>query len=156
MNWYLLYTAPRAEKQAADRLRLEGFEVYLPLHLCPRRWSDRIKLVELPLFPSYLFVKTDREGLYQATRLQGISRAVYFEGKPVEVLPKEIAAIHKFADKAQGLECHYELDEEVQIAFGPLEGRVGKVKKIKGNQLVLILNHLGITARVKLDQVTKK
>lgn len=155
MNWYLVYTAPRAEKQAAERLQLEGYEAYLPLHKVQRRWSDRLKWVEVPLFPSYLFIKTDREGLYKATRLPGLSRAVYFEGVPVEVRESEIKAVRKFEEHAQGKEVSFEMDEEVRIAFGPLEGRVGKVKKVKGNKLVLILNHLGLQAVVNVSQILR-
>lgn len=155
MNWYLVYTAPRAEKQAADRLKLEGFEAYLPLNKVQRRWSDRIKWVEMPLFPSYIFIKTDREGLFKATRLPGLSRAVYFEGVPVVVRESEIQAVRKFEEHAQGREVTFEIDEEVKIAFGPLEGRVGKVKKVKGNRLVLILSHLGITASINIKDILR-
>ena len=155
MKWYLLYITPRAEKKVADRLRLEGIDVYLPLHLSPRKWSDRIKLVEVPLFPGYLFVKTEREGLYKAVMVPGVARIIYFEGEPVEVRESEIEAIRTFASEAAGRDCYFDIDEEVKIAFGPLEGRVGKVKKIKGKHLVLILNHLGLQARVDLQQVVK-
>jgi len=58
MNWYLLYTASRAEKQVEQRIKLEGVEVFLPMHLTPRKWSDRVKMVEVPLFSSYIFVRT--------------------------------------------------------------------------------------------------
>ena len=57
-KWYVLYTAPRAEKQVDQRLKKEGITTFLPLHLSPRRWSDRIKLIEVPLFSSYIFIYT--------------------------------------------------------------------------------------------------
>ena len=156
MKWYLLYITPRAEKKVANRLRLEGIEVYLPLHLSPRKWSDRIKLVEMPLFPGYLFVKTEREGLYKAVMVPGVARIIYFEGEPVEVRESEIEAIEKFTEQAAGRDCFFDIDDQVKIAFGPLEGRIGTVKNIQGKHLVLILNHLGLQARVDLDQVVKK
>lgn len=155
MKWFLLYISPKAEKKVATRLQLEGINVYLPLHLSPRKWSDRIKLVEMPLFPGYLFVQTEREGLYKAVMVPGVARIVYFEGAPVEVRDSEIKAIQQFVEHAAGKECFYELGEEVKIAFGPMEGRIGKIKKIKGKYIVLVLNHLGLTARVNLDQLTK-
>lgn len=155
MKWYLLYITPRAEKKVADRLQREGIEVYLPLHLAPRKWSDRIKLVDMPLFPGYLFVKTEREGLYKAVMVPGVARIIYFQGEPVEVRESEIAAIDEFTEKASGRDCYFDIDEDVKIAFGPLEGRVGKVKNIQGKQLVLILNHLGLQARVDLNQLVK-
>lgn len=55
-NWYVLYTFPRAEKQVKERLEREGIDCWLPLHRSPRVWSDRVKLVDVPLFNSYIFV----------------------------------------------------------------------------------------------------
>ena len=48
-NWYVLYTAPRAEKQVKQRLDAQGIKSWLPLHKTPRVWSDRVKIVEIPL-----------------------------------------------------------------------------------------------------------
>ena len=50
MEWYVLYTTARAEKHVELKLQAEGVETYLPLHKCPRKWSDRVKMVEMPLF----------------------------------------------------------------------------------------------------------
>lgn len=63
-NWYVLYTAPRAEKKVEERLRERGVECYLPLHRSPQVWSDRVKMVDKPLFISYVFVRsTETEAL---------------------------------------------------------------------------------------------
>lgn len=56
LKWYVLYTAPRAEKQVENRIRGMGVICWLPLRKSPRAWSDRVKIVEMPLFPSYIFV----------------------------------------------------------------------------------------------------
>ena len=53
-NWNVLYTAPRAEKQVKERIAALGVECFLPLHRTPRVWSDRVKIVEVPLFSSYI------------------------------------------------------------------------------------------------------
>jgi transcription antitermination factor NusG len=156
MNWFVLYTTPRAEKQVEKRIAGMCQEVFLPVHQSPRKWTDRIKLVEMPLFPSYIFVKTTRENLYELLKVPGVTRIVYYLGKPAEVRQSEIDAIHLFLEKAHGYQCHFDIDDEVKIAFGPLTGRVGKVKTIRGRHVVLILNHLGLHARVELDKIVKK
>lgn len=153
--WYVLYTAPKAEKQVALRLQSLGEEVFLPIHLTPRKWSDRIKMVEMPLFPSYIFIKTERSRLYDIYRERGVSRIIYYLGQPAELRENEIQAIRTFLEKAKGKECSFEIDDEVKIAFGPLTGRVGKVKTIKGKHVVLILNYLGLQARVEIEKVLK-
>lgn len=155
MNWYVLYTASRAEKQVEQRLKTEGVEVFLPLHLTPRKWSDRIKMVEVPLFSSYVFVKTTDEVLRNLVRIIGVSRIVFYNGSPAKVREKEIEDIKRFLDKAKGKECEFIENEEVQIAVGPLKNINAKVKKTTGDFLVLYLEQIGITVRVKTDQVIR-
>lgn len=79
-SWYVLYTAPRAEKQVRDRINALGVECWLPLHRAPRVWSDRVKIVELPLFNSYLFVRCTDPELRNLTRVYGVARIVYYNG----------------------------------------------------------------------------
>ena len=53
-QWYVLYTKSRHEKKVADRLRAAGFTVYCPLQKINKRWSDRTKIIEEPLFKGYI------------------------------------------------------------------------------------------------------
>src|SRR5579862_5484514 len=57
--WFALAVIPRKEKITAQTLRLKGYEDFLPLYTVKRRWSDRVKEVELPLFPGYVFCRFD-------------------------------------------------------------------------------------------------
>lgn len=154
-KWYVLYTSPKAEKQVALRLDERGTEYYLPLHLSPRKWSDRIKMVEVPLFPSYIFIKTLRADLYDLVRVPGISRVLYFQSEPATLTEKEILLIKQFLEIARGKACSYEIDEEVKIAIGPLAGSVGKIKTVKGKYVVLTMTKLGLSVRVEKDKLLK-
>ncbi len=154
--WYVVYTAPRAEKQVQQRLTEQGVEVFLPIHLSPRKWSDRIKMVEMPLFPSYLFVMTRKSDLYELVRIPGLARIVYFEGEPAVVRPQEIRAIRQFLECASGKACRLELDDEVRVAIGPMKDAGGKVIKIGKKYVVLLLDKLGLQVQVALDAVVKK
>jgi transcription antitermination factor NusG len=154
--WYVAYTTPRAEKQVQQRLEELGVEVFLPLHLSPRKWSDRVKMVEMPLFSSYLFVNTTRAVLYDLTRVHGVARIVYFEGQPAVVRPQEIKAIRQFLAYANGKACQLELDDEVRVAVGPMKDTGGKVIKIGKKYVVLLLDKLGLQVQVALDAVVKK
>ena len=60
-KWYAIYTRPRWEKKVDLLLKDQGLESYCPLNKVKRKWSDRIKLVEEPLFKSYVFVRTDEK-----------------------------------------------------------------------------------------------
>jgi transcription antitermination factor NusG len=156
-NWYVLYTTPRAEKKVADRLKdVAGISVYLPMHKTPRKWSDRIKMVEVPLFSSYVFVKTNPENLFNVLKIPGAVRFIWFNGQPAVMHISELEAIQKFLCKAEGRECRYEVDEEIRIAFGPLKDHTGKVKKVRGKYLVLILEKTGMEVMVEIDRMLKK
>ena len=57
-KWIAIYTKPRYEKTVKKEFQKKGFKVYLPMLKERRKWSDRKKWIEFPLFRSYLFVRT--------------------------------------------------------------------------------------------------
>jgi transcription antitermination factor NusG len=154
-KWYVLYTASRAEKQVAQRLEKEGITAFLPLHLSPRRWSDRIKLIEIPLFSSYIFIHTQEPLLHRIITLQGVSHVVYYDGKPAVVWESEITAIQQFLEQARAKELNYQPDEKVLIACGPLRNISGKIKRIGKTYILLHLEQIGLTVTVAFDQIKK-
>lgn len=152
-NWYVLYTAARAEKQVKERLEARNIECWLPLHRTPRVWSDRVKMVDMPLFTSYIFVRCTDSVLRTLLQVYGVSRIVYYNGKPAIVRQKEIDAIQAFLEQAA--ERPLCTGEEVEILCGAMKNVSGKVKKIKKNHLLLYLEQLGATVCVKLENVAR-
>jgi transcription antitermination factor NusG len=155
-RWHVLYTAPRAEKQVNKRLQQQGIQTFLPLHRAPRRWSDRVKWVEMPLFASYIFVRTNEYTLHQSLNVQGVARIVFYDGKPALIKESEIKAIQTFLEKAREKELQYTVDDEVLIACGPLKNISGRVKRVGKRFLVLHMEVLGMTVSVGIDQIIKK
>ena len=155
-KWYVLYTMSRREKQVEQCLKKLEVETYLPLHLSPRRWSDRIKLVELPLFPSYVFVKTTNHKLRSLLSVQGVAKIVFYNGIPAEIKESEVLAITLFLEKAQAKELTFCTNEDVMITYGPLKELSGKIKKIGKKRIELYLEQLNICVSVSLDNVFKK
>src|SRR5512139_3690121 len=80
-KWYAIYTNPRAEKQVRDRLMEAGVQVFLPLQKTYRIWSDRKKLVEVPLLSSYVFVKVTPLEFPKVYQSSGVVRFITFEGQ---------------------------------------------------------------------------
>ena len=152
-NWYVLYTAPRAEKQVENRIKALEVKCWLPLHRCPRVWSDRVKLVDVPLFNSYIFVYCTDAILRELLRVYGVIRIVYYDGKPAIVRQSEIDAIQEFLAQASNHPlCP---GEEVEILCGAMKHVSGKKKKIKKHHLVLYLEQIGATVCVNLDAVVQ-
>jgi transcription antitermination factor NusG len=153
MKWYALYTFPRAEKKVKERLDAMGKETYLPMHRAPRVWSDRVKMIDKPLFTSYLFIRCHESELYPLLTIYGLVRIVYYCGKPAVIRPQEIEAIRLFlVEAAERPLCE---GAEVEILSGSFKHVSGKVQKIKKKYLVLYLEALGCTVSVDLTGVAR-
>ena len=150
-NWFVLYTTPRAEKRVKERLDMDGVESYLPLHRCPRVWSDRVKLVDIPLFNSYIFVKCKAYELFSLLRMSGVVRIVFYDDKPAILRQSEIDAIKRFLEEAkEKVLC---TGDEVEILTGCLKRRSGTIVKIKKKYLVLHIEQLTATVCVNTENV---
>src|SRR5437016_13150438 len=88
--WYAAYTRPKHEKRVALQLEERRIEAFLPTYQSIRRWKDRRKLLELPLFPSYIFVQINGENRLDVLRLPGVLGLVTFRGRPAAVETAEI------------------------------------------------------------------
>lgn len=156
LKWYVLYTMSHAEKQVELRLKKRSVETFLPLHLSPRRWSDRIKLVEMPIFPSYIFVKTTDNDLRSLLTIPGVSKIVFYNGTPAELKETEVAGIKSFLEKARANEVVFHANDDVLIACGPLKDIGGIIKRVTKKQIILHLEQLGITVSVAPNQILKR
>ena len=112
-----VYTRPRWEKKVNQLLKEKGVESYCPLNKVRRKWSDRVKIVEEPLFKSYVFVKVNDEDRATVRMTTGAINFVYWQGKPAVIKEKEIAAIKKFLDEydSRCLDCLHVIEVEIAI-----------------------------------------
>ena len=142
MNWYAVYTNPRAEKRAHEQLLEKGIESYLPLLKTLKQWSDRKKWVEEPLFRSYLFVHISDKQYHDVLNTPGIVRYITFEGRAVPVPQRQIDAIRYYLNETSPIAFPDASDlspgQEVEIIRGPLHGLKGKLVEVKGQQKVRV------------------
>ncbi|MDR3260601.1 MAG: UpxY family transcription antiterminator [Tannerella sp.] len=153
MKWYVIYTSPRSEKKVKQRLEAMETECYLPLHRTPRVWSDRVKIVEVPLFNSYLFVRCEERKLHTLLSVYGVVRIVFHCGKPAVVSRKEIEAIRVFLQQA--IDRPLCEGEEVEILSGALKHISGKIRRVKKKYLMLYIEPLGSTVCVNISIVAR-
>jgi transcription antitermination factor NusG len=122
-KWYAIYTRPRWEKKVNFLLQGKGIESYCPLNKVRRKWSDRIKTIEEPLFKSYVFVKIDEEARTNVRMTDGVINFVYWNGKPAMVKEKEIQVIKQFLgeyENVSAIKIDLKPDQRVRIVAGPL------------------------------------
>jgi transcription antitermination factor NusG len=136
-------------------LTAKGIDSYCPLNKVRRKWSDRIKLVEEPLFKSYLFVKTDDEGRLPVRMTDGVVNFVYWNGKPAIVKEKEIQTIKKFLNEHEQValvKMNFKPNDKVVITSGPLMDKEGKVLEVKNKVAKVIIESLGYILVADIDK----
>lgn len=94
-KWHIIQTRPRWEKKVADCLDQKGFESYCPVKKVRRKWSDRVKTLEQPLFRSCVLVRIAPEQKTDVRLIDGVINFVYHNGKAAQVKEKDIQMLRK-------------------------------------------------------------
>ena len=145
-KWLAVYTRPRWEKKVNQLLAEKGVERYCPLNKVRKKWSDRVKVVEEPLFKSYVFVKVNDEDRTGVRMTPGVINFVYWEGKPAVIKEKEINAIKRFLDEYENVEVErldVTVNQRVKIMAGPLMDQEGQVLEVKNKKVKVAIDSLG-------------
>jgi transcription antitermination factor NusG len=158
-RWYAVYTRPRWEKKVNLLLTEKGIESYCPLNKIKRRWSDRLKTVEEPLFKSYVFVKID-DGEKTIVRMtHGVINFVYWNKKPAIVKEKEIQTIKRFLDEHENIVVYpieLNLNDRVRVTAGSLMDQEGKVIDFRHKAVKVAIDSLGyiLVAYIERSKLT--
>lgn len=152
--WWALYTRHQHEKTVADMLTAKGFEVFLPLYESVRRWKDRKKLLSLPLFPCYVFVRGGLDRRLPVVSTPGV-HMILTHGEKVAVIPEdEIEAIRRTLEGSYRVEPHpfLKVGERVRVIRGSLEGVEGVLLRKKNMcRLVLSVAMVAQSVAVEID-----
>ena len=159
LTWFALYTRPRYEMKVNNELVAMGIEAYLPVQKTLKKWSDRKKWIEEPLFKSYCFVRIAPELYRKPLDVIGAIRYIYLDGKPAKIRDSEIEAIKMICDSnfpVEVVERDFIAGEKISITSGPLRGLEGEFIEGAGKQKVLVridsINH-GLLVSVPIAQV---
>lgn len=153
-HWYALQTRAQHEKIVAQTLADKGYEEFLPLYRSRRRWSDRIKELELPLFPGYVFCRFDLEQRLPILVTPGIHHIVGIGKTPWPVEDAEIATIQSLVRTGLPTEPwqFLQVGQQVRIDSGPLEGLKGLLLAVrKPYRLVVSVTLLQHSVAVEID-----
>jgi len=139
---------------ASVTLRDRGYEEFLPLYRAQRRWSDRVKELELPLFPGYLFCRFDVSDRLPILTTPGVMGIVGFGKTPVPIEPGEIAAIHRVLETGVAAEPwkYIVSGQRVRVEHGALAGLEGIfIETKKDHRLLLSVTLLQRSVAVQID-----
>ena len=139
-NWVAIYTKPRHEKTVAFELQKKGHEIYLPLLRVRKKWSDRKKWVEFPLFKSYLFARTFKKDITSLVSTPGLVRVIKFGEKIAIVEDSSIDSIRLMLNGGYNPTStdYFIKGDPVLVESGPLKGLTGEVIRIDNHNRLLV------------------
>ena len=142
MNWYAVQTRSRHEKMVARQLEGQGFSTFLPLTNQLRQWSDRRKLVEMPLFPGYTFVRMAYrpEQRLRVLSTEGIVSFVGVHGQGMAIPDRQIEHIQRLLSTKVPLQSHpfLKLGQRVRIRSGSLNGTEGILVGQENDRMLVV------------------
>ena len=157
MIWNVLFTRPRSEKKVFERLSELGIEAYCPCQRILKKWSDRKKWIEEPVFRSYLFVKAPNSESQKLEILQtpGVLRFLYWLGQAAQVRQSEIDAIRVFLGEYQCVDSiSFDVGAKLNVKQGVLKGSEGLVIYQTKHEVVLRIQKLGMSLVARLPKIS--
>lgn len=147
-KWYAVYTKPRWEKKIDTVLVRKGIESWCPLQKIERQWSDRKKIIEDPLFKSYVFVRIDETERSKVLMTDGILNFVHYLRKPAVIKNEEIDLIKKYlAEKDASIfiisKEGFREDTRITVNHGVFMGNEGTVLRGGKKKVYVKLESLG-------------
>ncbi len=154
-EWYAVYTKSRHEKIAEVNLQSRGIITFLPLREMVSRWKDRKKVINVPLFPSYIFVNANLSDVYdKVVYTRGVLRVVGCNGIPIPVSNQQVESVKMLVQSKLKYDPYPYLDSgrEVVIKSGPLQGVVGRIiEKRSKHTFVLSIDLIKRAVSVEVD-----
>ncbi len=138
--WFALRVKSHCEKAVANMAQNKGFEGFVPVYKSSRRWSDRVKALELPLFPGYVFCRLNPQHRLPLLTIPG---ALYFVGNgkvPVPIDDAEIVAIQTAVHSGLLTEPYafLEVGQRIRLEDGPLTGMEGILVETSNQQRLVV------------------
>jgi transcription antitermination factor NusG len=145
-QWYALYTKPGWEKRVADLLSARDIESYCPVNRVYRQWSDRKKMITVPLFTCYVFVKIHEKKQLAVRSTTGVINFVHWLNRPAIIREEEIALIRRFLNEFENVQLEkvsIRNNDPVRITNGVLMGQEGTVLSASDKTIKVVLPSLG-------------
>lgn len=154
LPWFAVHVRTRHETAIASFLEAKGYEQFVPLYKFKKRWSDRVKVLEAPLFPGYLFCRFDPQFRLPILKTPGVIQIIGYNRVPTPINEAEMSAIQTVIESGMQTQPwpFLEVGERVRIGSGSLRGLDGIVVKMKENhRLVISVTLLRRSVAVEID-----
>lgn len=158
-QWFAVRVKSQKERSIATSIESRGFEEFLPVYQCRRRWSDRMKSMDLPLFPGYVFCRVDPPLRLPILTVPGVLHFVGIGRVPVAIEDAEMAAIQRAVRSGLRVEpsAYLDVGQRVRLEEGPLAGLEGILIEIRKHYRVVVSLSLlkrSVAVEIEHDWVT--
>jgi transcription antitermination factor NusG len=153
-RWFAAYTSPRHEKHVSQQMARRGIQNFLPLYKSIRRWKDRRKELELPIFPGYLFVRMALRERLSVLQVPGVVQLVSFQGRPAPLPDADIEMLQRQLSQGGAAQPHpfLTIGRRVRVTNGPLTGMEGILARKKDKfRVVLSIELIQRSVAVEID-----
>jgi transcription antitermination factor NusG len=141
-DWYAFRVRPRHEKIVSMSLRGKGYEEFLPLTKSKRKWADRSPVIEMPLFPGYIFCDTVRSEISKIRSTHGVVDVIRAGSSPLPANRGEIDGLRKATEAELQMESWPYVDPStstrLRIVSGPLSGLNGMLVQVRGKERLIL------------------
>ena len=151
-RWHAVYTKPRHEKKALERLSINSFEVFCPMTITIKQWSDRKKKISTPLIPSYIFVHVNEKEKSKVLEDPSVLNYIYWLGKPAIIRDYEIERLKGLISKEKMQEFEIRqlnMGDKIDVNKGQIKIKNAIIKTISNNYITAELKELGMTIVLK-------
>lgn len=147
-KWYAIYTKPRWEKKVDILLLRKEIESWCPVQKVEKKWSDRKKIIEVPLFRSYVFVRIGEAQRVEVLTTDGALNFVHYLGKPAVIRDEEIETIKKYlSEEDASIEIislqGFKENTKVKVSHGVFMDHNGIVLRAGNKKIYVQLQSLG-------------
>ncbi|MBK8721450.1 MAG: UpxY family transcription antiterminator [Saprospiraceae bacterium] len=154
-RWFAVRTKFRAEKVVFKQFEHKGIHSFLPLLSLTRRYKRKIKKVEMPLIPSYIFVQIVKQQYVSVLETELVTVFVKFANELIAISDEEIDLMKRITGENREVEVvssDFGIGEEVEILVGNLAGTRGRLVEVKQKNKVLIeIKSLGLSLMIEID-----
>ena len=142
LRWFAVQTRSRHEKKAHAELQEKGIQSFLPLFAEKHKWSDRQRVVEMPLFPQYLFVRiaVSSDERISVLRTNGVVGLVGTKGSGIAIPDVQVERIQRVIEQKIPYNPHLYLNvgKRIRIRGGALDGVEGILTAVNGDQTLVV------------------
>jgi transcription antitermination factor NusG len=155
LEWYALRVKSRCEKIVSEQLRQKGYEEFLPMYWSRRLWSDRVKVLQLPVFAGYLFCRFDVEKRLAILRTPGVVHIVAKGKMPAPVDADQLESVRLAITSGQPIQpwARLEVGSKVRVELGPMRGVTGTLLRYKNaTHLILGIDLMQRAVAVEVEE----